>query len=213
MIVGGLIAGIVATLIPMVFDAQLMNQYADAMANRPPSQWITPTIGTLLRMAFGEELFRLQIVSVVVGLLWFARHWRRTGCDWDWTTQLPLIILVSFVTAPYGAWPFDMVLLLPAVIRLVVRAMEGTAANDSRREITLAPPLLLRSRQSQAVLGALVAINLGCLGMNLCHVHSFPFIWVSPAVLVVYVVATRRTWAARPAPAPPAHSLQQPVPA
>ena len=40
-----------------------------------PSQWLSPTLGTLLRLAFGDESFRLQFVPVAVGLAWFAWHW------------------------------------------------------------------------------------------------------------------------------------------
>src|SRR5690606_23595379 len=77
MIAGGLAAGAVATLISLAFDPRLLHQYADAMANRPPAQWLSPTLGTVLRLAFGEELFWLQFVPVAAGLGWFAWHWRR----------------------------------------------------------------------------------------------------------------------------------------
>jgi len=174
-ILGGIAAGIVATLIPLALNPHLLDQYADAMANRPPSQWLTLTIGCLLRMALGTELFKLQFVSVLIGLAWFARHWLKARREWNWTEQLPLLLLVSFVTAPYGAWPFDMVLLLPAVVKLVLRR---------RMETNL----------------ALAAIDAACLIMNLFGAMSFAFIWVSPAILVVYIHGMRQN---REAYAPP----------
>jgi hypothetical protein len=126
-----------------------------------------------LRLAFGEHLFRLQFVPILVGLAWFAWHWRKTT-EWHWREQLPLLLLVSFVTAPYGAWPFDMVLLLPAATALFVswdrgrlgRAVEGP--------------------------GGLIAVNLGCLVLNLFKFSSFWFLWVSPAVLLLYAMGTRQ---------------------
>ncbi|HJZ59120.1 MAG TPA: glycosyltransferase family 87 protein [Gemmataceae bacterium] len=172
-VAGGLSAGVVAVLVPLAFDPRLVHQYADAMANRPPSQWMTLTLGTLLRLAFGQELFRLQFVPVAFGLAWFAWHWWKHAADWDWTEQLPLLLLVSFVTTPYGAWPFDMVLLLPAVMRLVVLREHGH----------LAHPAL--------ILAGLVAVNLACLVMNVLQTGSFAFIWVPPAVLVLYAIGTR----------------------
>jgi hypothetical protein len=197
-VAGGVIAGVVAVLVPLAFGPQLLHQYADAMANRPPQQWVSPTIGTVLRLAFGEDLFRLQFVPVAVGLVWFARHWRKHGATWNWTEQLPLLLLVSFVTAPYGAWPFDMVLLLPAVMRLVVLSWERDYLGR-RLEAGGTPAL-----PGRFVLAALVAVNLACLLMNLFHTGSFPFIWVPSAVLVLYAVGTHtrspRT-EARPAPA------------
>ena len=183
MLLGGITAGVVCTLVPLAFDQQLLHQYADAMANRPPSQWVSPTLGTLLRLGFGEELFRLQFLPVLVGLAWFAWHWRTAGRTWNWTEQLPLLLLVSFVTAPYGAWPFDMVLLLPAVMRLGLQCS----------------PLAPRAVVSESARGAsgphfvfaLFAVNLACLLMNLFHAGSFAFIWVSPAILALYVLGTR----------------------
>ena len=115
--------------------------------------------------------FGLQFVPVAVGLAWFAWHWRSTTKEWNWREQLPLLLLVSFVTAPYGAWPFDMVLLLPAAMWLVLRA--GTAV-----------------RVGPSIAG-LIAVNVGCLVLNLLKISSFWFLWVSPAVLLLYVVGTR----------------------
>ena len=166
-IAGGVLAGVLATLAPLAFNPHVLHQYADAMANRPPAQWVSPTLGTLLRMAFGETRFGLQFVPVVIGVGWFGWHWRKHVRDWNWAEQLPVLILVSFVTSPYGAWPFDMVLLLPAVIYMFVVS------------------------RSTVILAALVVINLGCLVMNLAHLVSFWFIWVPPAVLAVYAVGTR----------------------
>ena len=38
------------------------------------------------------------------------RWWNRRR--WNWPDALPGLVLVSLLCAPYGAWPFDMVLLL-----------------------------------------------------------------------------------------------------
>jgi hypothetical protein len=114
-------------------------------------------------------------VSVAIGLTWFGLYrWvRRRG--WDTCEQLPLLLLVSFVTAPYGAWPFDMVLLLPAIFQMVVRRPADCPG--------AAGPLT----SARFVLAGLVAVNLGCLVLNLCRIGSFSFLWVSPAVLALYV--------------------------
>jgi hypothetical protein len=213
-IAGGLTAGLVAVLIPLAFDPQLLHQYADAMGNRPPSQWKSPTIGTLLREVFGAELFRLQFVPVVFGLGWFAWHWRRHGQSWDWGEQLPLLLLVSFVTAPYGAWPFDMVLLLPAVTRLIAKMLPPfTPTPLPGGERGVENPLPAGERvvceanwvRGRLVLAGLLAVNLGCLYMNLRQTGSYAFIWVSPAILVLYAIGTR-------SPRPRAEVPEPPVP-
>ncbi|HEX4607792.1 MAG TPA: glycosyltransferase family 87 protein, partial [Urbifossiella sp.] len=166
-LVGGAVTGVLATAVPLLFDPQVVHQYADAMGNRPPDQWVSPTPGTVLRLAFGEERFGLQFVPVVAGCAWFAWYWRKAGRTWDWADQLPLLLLVSFVTAPYGAWPFDLVLLLPAGVRL------------------------LAGGAPRPVLAGLLAVNLACLVMNVLRTGSFPFLWVAPALLGLYVVGVR----------------------
>jgi hypothetical protein len=172
-LVGGAAAGALATLLPLAFNPHLLAQYADAMGNRPPEQWVSPTLGSVLRLVSGEGHFRLQFVPVAVGLAWFAWHWRNAG-RWDWADQLPRLLLVSFVTAPYGAWPFDLVLLIPAVAQVAARATEPARV-----------PLL----------AAFVAVNLGCLAMNVAGVSSFWFLWVAPALLVLHTIGmnSRRT--------------------
>jgi len=204
---GGLAAGAIATLVPLALNPQVLHQYADAMANRPPEQWVSPTLGTLLRLALGAELFRLQFVPVAVGLLWFAWHRRKTARTWNWTEQMPLLLLVSFVTAPYGAWPFDMVLLLPAVVKLIASVRARSVSDGS----TAAPVAHAPGSDGRAILAALVAVNLGCLALNVSGMTSFWFLWVGPTVLALYALGTRR----RSSPAPalsPSPSEREAVP-
>ena len=183
-----------AAVIPLAFNINVWQQYADAMANRPPSQWLSPTLGSLLRLAFDEHLFRLQFVPMAAGLVWFAWHWRKTRY-WNWREQLPLLLLVSFVTAPYGAWPFDMVLLLPAAIALFVSWDRG------------------RLGRAAGIPGGLAAINLGCLILNLLKFSSFWFLWVSPAVLLLYAMGTRQSAPVADDPVVPAPREREAVPA
>jgi hypothetical protein len=220
-IVGGALAGVACAALPLAFNPAVWHQYQDALANRPPAQWASPTIGTVLRMVFGAEHFRLQFVSVAAGLAWFAMYrWHKRN-DWNWTEQLPLVLLVSFVTAPYGAWPFDMVLLLPAVFAMVIGAPkptpptplpEGKGEESQSDSITLADAQEATPEftpfpsgrgaggvgSSPFVLLGLVVVNLGCLVMNLCQTGSFPFLWVSPAVLLLYAIHMRNSHARSP---------------
>jgi hypothetical protein len=181
-LVGGAVVGVVCALVPLLFNPHVWAQYADAMGNRPPAAWLSPTIGTVLRLAFGAEMFRLQFVSVGAGLLWFAWvRWRQRH-GWDTSDQLALLLLVSFVTAPYGAWPFDMVLLLPAIFRMVVGRLSALSSG------AVGSPAA-----AWVILGGLVAVNLGCLALNLFRTGSFWFLWVSPAVLALYVAHMQLT--------------------
>ena len=205
-LVGGAVAGLACAVLPMAFNPDVWLQYAEALDKRPPAQWLMPTIGSLLRLAFGPEHFRLQFVPVIVGLVWFAWHRWKQRDDWNWTAELPLVLLVSFVTAPYGSWPFVMVLLLPAVFVMVAKRPtppaplpEGKGEQDTRSlalasRLNSCPSSPFPSGRGAGGVGSalgLVAVNVGCLVMNLCQTGSFPFLWVSPAVLVLYALHMR----------------------
>ncbi len=202
-LLGGMATGSLCTLIALLFNHHILTQYADAMGNRPPSQWISPTLGTLLRLVFGENLFRLQFIPVLFGLSWFV--WRyllvkparlASRSNWDWREQIPLLLLVSFVTAPYGAWPFDMVLLLPAVMWIILGA---NARMVHPPRVDGACELSERSRENdrisrvkrRLVLAGLVVVNLGCLVLNILHITSVWFLWVSPVLLALYALSRR----------------------
>ncbi|HVK15850.1 MAG TPA: glycosyltransferase family 87 protein [Fimbriiglobus sp.] len=180
MLAGGLVAGLAVAALPLAFEPGVYSHYLAAMRDHPPAQWVSLTLGTLLRLAFGEGRFWLQFVPVLVGVGWLAARWRAHGRDWDWGEQLPWLLVVSFVTAPYGAWHFDLVLLLvPLVHRAVGLAAEGWTPT---------------ARLAATVY---VVTNLAMLGLNVLGVYSYWFAWVAPLVLVLYAVTDRR-----PAPAP-----------
>jgi hypothetical protein len=183
-ILGGAVAGLICSAVPLAFNADVWRQYVDALANRTPEEWLMPTLGSLLRLWFGEGMFGLQFIPVFAGLAWFARYWKRHESKWVWVEQLPLLLLVSFLTAPYGAWPFDMVLLLPAAMWLVLR-VEAPARGP--------------------VIAGLITVNVVCLVLNVLRISSFWFIWVAPAMLLLYIIGTRT----RP---PVAHTPDSPVP-
>lgn len=186
-LIGGLIAGIVATGIVLACNPRVFHQYWEAMTQRPPAQWKSPTLGSLLRMIEGESKFGLQFIPAILGIGWLIWHsWRMRGREWKWTEQMPMLLLVSFVTASYGAWPFDLIILLPAVIALAAAMVR----NPSRQRI-------------YAGVVVWVLMNLAALGLNLVgnyqlkhpesepKVDSFWFIWMAPAILVGYLILIR----------------------
>jgi hypothetical protein len=124
-LLGAVSALIVATAIPFAFNPQVFHQYVEALTNRPPENFYSPTIGTFLRLLLGPEKFRLQFVSVILGLGWFAWYWLRHRVDWRWSEHLPVLLLASYLTASYGAWPFDYVVMLIPLIVMAVRVTEN----------------------------------------------------------------------------------------
>ena len=181
---GGAVAGLICSAFPLLFDPDVWQQYLHAMKHQPPEEWVSPTIGTILRLRFGEELFYLQFGPVIAGVAWFIWHWFTRPSEWNWTEQLPLLLLVSFVTAPYGAWPFDMVLLLPAAMVLVVSLEPSRSFPEGS-----AGTILVR----RGLVAGVIAVNLGCLALNLFKCSSYEFRWVAPAMLVLYLCGTRRS--------------------
>lgn len=171
-IAGGVIAGLVSTAIPLACNSQLIGQYWEAVTQHTPTQWRSPTIGSYLREALGEDIFGLQYLPMLAGFAWLAwEAWQSEGRPWNWLERMPMLLLVSFVTASYGAWPFDLVILLPAVIQVAA----GLARNGDRNRIIPA-------------LAAYAAINLGALLMNRLGLTSDKFVWMAPGLLVAYLI-------------------------
>jgi hypothetical protein len=171
-ILGGAVAGVIVTAIPWLFNPAVFEQYARELRDRPPAQWLSPTLGAVIRLIEGPDRFGQQFIPALIGLGWLAWHsWGHKGRSWDWSQEMPLLLLVSFVTASYGAWPFDLVILLPAAIQV--------AARVARQPI------------GGRVLGGCIfwtAINAAALVMNLYEVKSFWFIWMAPMMLFGYLV-------------------------
>jgi hypothetical protein len=168
---GGMAAGLIALLIPSACNPSVWMQYRDALAHHPPEQWISPTPGAFLRLLFGAEHFWLQFVPTIAGLAWFALYWLKHRRTWDWPEHLPALMLVSFATASYGAWPFDLVVLLLPVIQAAVWVV--SARN----------PLMTR-----IALAAYLSINGLALGLNLLRFESLWFVWMTPALLACYLL-------------------------
>jgi hypothetical protein len=83
---------------------------------------LSPTIGSVLRVLIGPQYFRLQFVPVFLGLGWLLIRWYRNRQRWDWVFQAPPLLLASFLSAPYGGWPFDLVVLLLPVLQSAIAA-------------------------------------------------------------------------------------------
>src|SRR5262249_50684018 len=84
----------------------------------------------------------------------------------------PLVLFVSLLTTSYGAWAFDLVVLLIPVLRMAVP--------------------LCRAGSWQRALAAYLAVNGLALLLNLAGVDGFWFLWLTPTALVSYLLLDRR---------------------
>jgi hypothetical protein len=170
-LLGAALAGAVAALVPLAVNPAVFQQYQHALAAYRPTNWVTPTPGTLLRLAFGEQHEWLQFVPMLPGTAWLLAYWWRRRRAWDWARHTPLLVLASFLTTCYGAWSHDCVLLL-----LPVLAAACPIARDSR-------PAL-----AGAAAAAYLAVNGTLLGLDLAGFRDeLFFLWVSPVVLLAYL--------------------------
>lgn len=117
---GAALTLLVATLPPLFYNPDVINQYFDNILTKSYAlHWRTPTVGTLLRLAFDSQHNWLQYMPTVLGLFGFLIYWRVRRDEWAWEDQLPCLILASIGTIFY-TWPGDYLMILPAVIQAAV---------------------------------------------------------------------------------------------
>ena len=185
LLLGGAVTGLLLTGAALALNPAVVGQYWHTFTHRPPEQYRSPTLGTLLRLALGEGSFRWQFLAMAPGLLWLAWRWRRWRRDWEWGEQMPLLLLVGMLTTAYGAWPFDLVLLLLPVVALAAEL----SRNGSRARCA-------------AAVGAYLVVNGMALALLLREVEYLGFIWMTPALLLGYV-GLRKGKPHSSAPSPP----------
>jgi hypothetical protein len=181
----GALTIVTATIIPLIFNHHLINQYFLAASQHPPSQWASPTIGSLLRTFWGVERFWLQFVPMLLSFIWFIFYWRVHRKSWSWVGQTPLLLLVSIATTSYG-WEFDQVVLLLPILSIFVSLI----SSDKRQHLTFI-----------AIVISYIVINGLALMINLVHWSSFFYFWMAPAWLIWYLIA-RSYYSPGPTPAP-----------
>ena len=104
-------------LVPVLYRAGVWGEYV--AATRLPTDeyhvstgdWDVPIFaGKLANLAGGSAAVRFA-PSVAATLAWLAVWWNRRR-NWDWAEALPALVLTCLLTTGYGAWGFDLVLLL-----------------------------------------------------------------------------------------------------
>jgi len=164
---------VAATLIPLAFNGKVLQQYMEAATIHSPLDWATPTLGGVLRMLLGTERAWLQFVPSVVGCVWGVFHYRQHRGSWTWREQMPLLLLTSVLTSSYGAWTYDQVVLLPALVAAIHKADRN--ASKTRRRV---------------LVSLFLAANVTAFVMNLRGVNEIWFFWMAPVWLSLYWAAS-----------------------
>ncbi|HEY7175743.1 MAG TPA: glycosyltransferase family 87 protein [Micromonosporaceae bacterium] len=172
-VAAGAVAGAAAfTLLTLAVNPRVFHDYVSALAARPPSYTVPPTVGMLLRMLFGESNFWLVFLPPLVGVMWALWYYVRNRSAWDWAERLPVVIFVSCITSPYG-WMYDQVLFLIPLVAILARAAHR-------------PDGVMRVVMAVAALTAL------CLALHGAGFREVTFVWHAPLCLALYLMASAR---------------------
>jgi hypothetical protein len=167
--------GLVAAALPTIANPDVWRQYFEAMnrpvdaAHSPLSGWRSPLIGWWVRMAVSPESFWIQAVPTVLIAIATPLHWWKRRRIWNWSVEAPRLVLAGLICSPYGAWPYDqIVLLLP-----VVAGFAAVVKHGSREQLILA------------------FVSLGVVnGVALVIREGEHFVWVPPAVALWFAWAS-----------------------
>ncbi len=114
-------------VIPLLWNSHIWSQYFEAM-RLPPSETLEtmqefehPTIGYQLRLLIPNEPFAAQFIPAILAISAFPFYWLARRRSWRWEREMPLLVSISLVTAVYGAWAFDLVILLVPIVQTTVR--------------------------------------------------------------------------------------------
>lgn len=176
-VIAGGVALLVFGAIPLLWNSDVWTQYREATAaqsagtHNTPNEWMHPTLGYWLRTLHPDRPFTLMFLPLAVAGTAVVVYWWVRRKDWNWAVELPRLVLVSLLSTPYGAWGFDLVLLLVPVVQVAV-----WASADKRRWVWL------------VFGGAFAASTLVAL-FTLRFENSMANWWLTPVVTVGYALA------------------------
>ena len=117
-LLAGLGAGLAAAAaFPLLFDVHIWTHYLAAIrAEHIEGQYLA-NLSFLLRWMMPGHPVWIQAVPSVLGLALCGRYYWRRREIWNWRVDGAALLLVSTMVSPYS-WPFDQLLLLPAIIHV-----------------------------------------------------------------------------------------------
>lgn len=173
-LIGATVGVVAGSLMALLLQPDVFSQYLEFARLQVPDEDLVSTPGAALRLLVGFDRFWIQWVPAAVGIGWVTAYYRRRAGSWDWREEMPLLVAVSWIVAPYG-WVYDMALLVPMVLDGAVRI---EAAKDVR--------VARRSLAAFVLAGVLVWAQHLAFGSGVVHA------WVGPAVLGCWLYVRRR---------------------
>jgi Glycosyltransferase family 87 len=169
-ILAGAVVGLVAaTAVAIAFDHHVVADYLTSMRDEHMELHYMPNIPCSLRMLVPGRPEWLQVLPAVLGVFWAIWFYWRKRAAWDWTDQGALLLCISVLVSPYS-WPFDQVLFLPAILKVLSKPV---------------------AKSTVAVLVALSGI--AAVMILKFSITSPVYVWTGPAWLGWYLWARQRT--------------------
>ena len=166
---GALLGLFASSMVAMILDPMVWEHYLQMMRTERIDLRLIPCLSVVLRQIVWPHTSAVQFLPAAVGCIWAVSYFRRHRGEWDWLEHGSLLLLVSVLVAPY-TWLMDQTVVLPALLYGVY---------------------VTRSRNLKAFLAlASAVIEIGVL-LGLSLLHSYFYLWTSPAWLVWYLLATR----------------------
>jgi hypothetical protein len=106
------------TALPILFDSQVCAQYLGYLRQTPILQEPIPTFGNLLRIH--THIGWAQFAPMFLGGGWVIWRSFRQRNHWNWSKEMPLLLMASLLTTPY-CWFYDQVVLLPAILYVLAQ--------------------------------------------------------------------------------------------
>ncbi len=186
-LLGGALAVLLAAGTAWLLNPEVYSHYSSAgwesstSINTSPKDWKQPLVAYWLRMAVNPNVFAIQFVPLAFASICVVLHWLKNRSTWNWTSELPKLIFVSVLFTAYGAWMFDLVVLLVPVVAATVSILR----NPGNR------PLWFGGLAIMTVFSTVSPwLNRAFTG----HLETpmQQFIWVSPAVLALAFLSRSR---------------------
>jgi len=177
LMIGVMVSGFIAATIPLLFSPSVYTDYIqlNRTAKLPtPFDWQTPTMGQAARVFFAPEAVWLQFVPSLIGVFWLLFHWHKSKNEWEWSAQLPILIVASLATTSF-AWSFDYIVLLPAII-------QAASWLSGRQELSCKTPVII------------VYVIIMALYMLVFFLSPNDFwrFWLGPAFVIAYLIFHRQ---------------------
>lgn len=157
--------------VSLAINPSAYQSYLDILrAGTGPTIWQTPTWGVVLGLLLGVQNNWLYFLPAAIGIMAGIALWIRWHRDFAWEPRLPVILLISTMTAAY-AWTFDWVVLLPVSVLILIRCQENRSHN--------------------LIFAGLVAVQGILIVQGIMQVSNLYSIWLPPALATLYWLSGR----------------------